>query len=174
MPSATRVMWAKFRATAVTVAALAILSVFIYLLTGGTIFEEKVQLYLYVPDATGIASGTPVRVNDIDVGKVSSVALSGSNNPDRVIRLALTVQRDYLPDIPVNSYAQISTETAIGDKYVDITRGTSPVQISANATVLYKPQPQLLKTLDLQQFEQQLRMVDALLSDIEQGRNRVG
>jgi phospholipid/cholesterol/gamma-HCH transport system substrate-binding protein len=174
MPSASRVNWAKLRVTALVVAAVAILSVFLYLLTGGTVLESKATLYLYMPDATAVGSGAPVRVNGIDVGKVSSVSFSGDNNPNRVIRLVLSVQVEHLSDIPADSYAQISAETAVGDKYVDVTRGRSTDHLQPDGEIPFKAQPELLKTLDLQQFEQQLRDVDATLADIEQGRSRVG
>ena len=158
----------------VAVAAISILAVILYLLTGGTVLEKKTNLYLYISDATGIGPGSPVRVNGIDVGKVESVMLSGSNNPNRVIRVVLTIEQAHLSDIPVDSYAQISTESAVGDKYVDITRGTTTGYIPAGGEVPFKNQPELLKTLDLAQFEQQLRAVDATLSDIEQGKTPLG
>src|ERR1017187_5928546 len=39
---------------------------------------------------------------------------------------------------------------------------------------IYKNQPELLKSLDLTQFTQQLRVVDATLTDLEQGRSQFG
>ena len=91
------------------------------LLTGGSIFTEKAALYLYVPDATGVAQGSPVRVDGIDVGKVGSVALSGSNDPKRVVRLTLSIERNSLAMIPTGSYAELGTDSPVGDKFVDIT-----------------------------------------------------
>ena len=86
MPSPEQVNWAKFRASAVILAALMILGTLVYLLTGGTFLEPKAQIYLYLPDATGVAPGSPVRVDGISVGKVSLVELSGSNEPNRVVK----------------------------------------------------------------------------------------
>jgi phospholipid/cholesterol/gamma-HCH transport system substrate-binding protein len=174
MPSARQITWAKFRVFVVTVVALSILSVLVYLLTGGTLFEAKSALYLYIPDAAGLAAGSLVRVNGIDVGKVRTVALSGSNQPDRIVQLILQIESKYLPSIPAGSYAQIETETAVGDKYINITRGPGAVPTPPNATIPFRAQPDLLKTLDLEQFTQQLRAVSTLLDEIEQGRNPTG
>jgi phospholipid/cholesterol/gamma-HCH transport system substrate-binding protein len=174
MPSARQITWAKIRVFVVAVAALSILSVLVFLLSGGTLFEAKTALFLYIPDATGLASGSVVRVNGIDVGKIQSVALSGSNQADRIVRLTLQIESQYLPSIPAGSYAQIETETAIGDKYINITRGTGGGSTPPNATIPFRAQPELLKTLDLEQFTKQLRAVSALLDDIEQGRNPTG
>lgn len=158
----------------VAVGAVAILGVLVYLLTGGTLLVEKATLYLYIPDATGVGQGTAVRVNGIAVGKVDQVKLSGSNQPDRTIVLTMNVERPFLPDIPVDSTAQISAEGVTGDKYVDITQGRNPARIRSGGTVAYKAAPELTKTLDLQQFAQRLRSVDDTITDIEQGKGFIG
>ena len=84
MPSRRRVTWAKFRVAAVCVVAAVIVGTLVYVLTGGTLLQKKATVYLYIPDATGLTSDSPVRVDGIAVGKVASVDLSGSNKPDRV------------------------------------------------------------------------------------------
>jgi phospholipid/cholesterol/gamma-HCH transport system substrate-binding protein len=176
MPSARQISWAKFRVLVVAVIAMAILSVLVYLLTGGTLLEEKSALLLYVPDATGLGVGSLVRVNGVDVGKVKSISLSGSNQPNRVVRLELSVEREYMVAIPSDAFAQIDSDTAVGDKFVDIdtTQSKSTTPIQANSELTFKPQQDLLKTLDIPQFTQQLRSVEALLDDLEQGRNAAG
>src|SRR3989442_1561007 len=154
MPSAGRVSWAKFRVAAVAVAALIILGVLAYLLTGGTLLEPKVSLYLYIPDATGLAPDSPVRVDGIGVGKVDSVTLSGSNDPKRIVKVTMRVGVDKLKSIPVDSSAQISVENFIGDRYVDITSGTNPNSIRGGGEIVYKNQTDFVKSLDLTQLEQ--------------------
>jgi len=162
------------RVTVVAVAAAAILAALVYLLTGGTLLVEKATLYLYIDDATGVEPGSAVRVNGIGVGKVDHVALSGSDQPNRIIRLSLKVERNHLIDIPADSTAQISSDGVTGDRYVDVTQGRSPGRIRAGNEITFKPAPELTKTLDLQQFTKQLRSMDATLTDIEQGKGLVG
>src|SRR5690349_2986931 len=111
MRSRQRVKWAQLRAFSVCVVAVAILGVLLYLLTGGTLLTEKAALYLYVSDATGVAEGSPVRVNGIQVGKVDRVALSGSRDPKRVVRITLRIERSSLVMIPVGSSAESGTDT---------------------------------------------------------------
>jgi hypothetical protein len=173
MPSVERVRWAEFRVAVVSVAAIAILSVLIFLLTGGALFTERVTLYVYIPDGTGLGKDSPVRVDGVTVGKVSGVSLSGSRDPNRVVKVSLLVDRSTLAAIPRESYAQLSFEDPVGNKYVDITsRGTTPR--APESEITYKEQTDFMKSLDLQQFEQQLRQVDAVLTDIETGTSRVG
>lgn len=174
MPSARRVNWAKFRVSAVCLVALLILLTLIYLLTGGTLFQPKATVYMYVPDATGLTKGSPVRVDGIGVGKVSSVDLSGSQQPKREVKVTITVERERLASIPVDSFAQLSTDTPIGDKFVDITSGRDQNHIAPSSEITFKDQPELMKTLDLSQFQKQLRTLDATLTDIERGKGLVG
>jgi phospholipid/cholesterol/gamma-HCH transport system substrate-binding protein len=173
MPSRQRVNWAKYRVFVVALVSLAILGTLLYLLTGGTLFQHQERLYVYVPDATGLAQGSPVRVDGIPVGTVSDVSLTNSKNPNRTVKVTLAIQQGRLLSIPADSYAEISTESVIGDKYVDITSGRERTSIPPGGTVPVK-EGGLMKSLDLTQFEQQLRQVDAMLTNIEQGKGRVG
>ncbi len=174
MPYPRQIAWAKFRVTMVCVVASLILITLFWLLTGGTLFQKKATLYLYIPDATGLERGAPVSVNGIDVGKVSAVGLSGSNQPNRIVRVSLSVSRPMLHLIPTDSTAQISNETMLGDKFVDVTSGRSPTHIKSRGEIQYQPPTTFVKTLDLEQFEQQLRILDATLRDIEEGRTPLG
>ena len=174
MPSPGRVRWAKIRSIAVAFTALFILGTLVYLLGGKTFFQKKATVYLYIPDATGLLSDSPVRVNGIQVGKVDEVGLSGSSEPLRVVRITMTLTRDDLALIPINSTAQLTNETFIGDKFIDVDKGTSTVPLPPGGELAYKPQLDVLKSLDLEQFAKQMRDLDTLIADIEQGRNRVG
>jgi phospholipid/cholesterol/gamma-HCH transport system substrate-binding protein len=174
MPSARRVNWARIRVAAVCLVALLILSTLMYLLTGGTLLQPKATLYMYVPDATGLVKGSPVRVDGIGVGKVSSVILSGSAQPARAVEVKIQVELERLSSIPVDSFAQLSTDTLIGDKYVDITSGKDEKGIAPGSELNFKDHPELMKSLDLSQFQKQLRIMDATLTDIEQGKGLVG
>jgi phospholipid/cholesterol/gamma-HCH transport system substrate-binding protein len=156
------------------IVALSILGVLVYLLSGGTLFQQKATIYLYIPDATGLGPDSPVRVDGIGVGKVVSVNLSGSMQAQRVVRVVMSIEKKNLAKIPADSYAQLNTETLIGDKFVDVTSGTRPDSLQPNSELTYREDPSMLKGLDLQQFQQSLRAVDAMLTDIETGRGRVG
>lgn len=174
MPSAQHVHWAKFRVTTVSLVAVTILSTLVYLLTGGTLLEQKTTVTLYIPDATGLEPGSPVRVDGIGVGKVRSVGLSGSNEPNRIVKVTMTMERARLASITDDSSAQVASDTLVGDKFVDITSGTGAHHIQPEGEIIFKGSPELLKSLDLGQFQKRVKVIDALLTDIERGRGRVG
>ena len=136
--------------------------------------QPKATIYLYVPDATGLDKNSPVRVDGIDVGKVSKVELTRQKDPNRVVRISVIVERNRLNSITADSFAEISSDSLIGDKYVDITSQTSAAPIRPGGEIRLKPPSTIMKSLDLPQFEAQLKTIDALLSDIEAGRGEVG
>jgi phospholipid/cholesterol/gamma-HCH transport system substrate-binding protein len=174
MPSKAQVNWAKLRVLAVTVAALLILGTISFLLTGGSFLQAKTTIYLYLDDATGLTQGSPVRVDGIGVGKVDKVELSGSNDPQRVVRVSMKVERDRLDSITADSTAQSSSDNPIGDKFVDVTSGVSPQHLPPGGEIKFKGSPELMKSIDLSQFQTQVRAIEKLLDDIEQGRSPLG
>jgi phospholipid/cholesterol/gamma-HCH transport system substrate-binding protein len=174
MKTALRVKWAKFRVAITSIIALAIFSTLVILITGGTLFEPKADLIVYLPDATGLAPGAPVRVDGVDVGKIERVALSDSSEPTRVVRVVMKVERRLLSSITADSTAQPVAETVVGDMFIQITTGKSPQRVEPGAEIPFKGSPDLMTTLDLTQFRKSLDKVDALLTDIENGRGDLG
>jgi phospholipid/cholesterol/gamma-HCH transport system substrate-binding protein len=154
--------------------AVLILITLLYEMFGGLLLSPKTVIYLYIPDASGLTGDSPVTVDGIDVGRVSSVALSHSKDPNRAVKVELQFYRDRLRGVPADSVAQISSDSLIGDKFVDINGGTSPQVLPYGGELTYKDQPELVRSLDLTQFTQQLRLVDATLKDIEEGRSQFG
>src|ERR1035441_738419 len=174
MPSARQVNWAKFRASAVIVAGLLILGTLSFLLTGGTLLEPKTQIYLYLPDATGVAPGSPVRVDGIGVGKVTLVELSGSKEPNRVVKVTMSIERDRLTSITDDSTAETTTDTIIGDKFVDVTSGTGVSHLMPGGELRFKGSGDLMQRLDIAQFQQQMHLIELTLDDIEGGKSPLG
>lgn len=173
MRSQQRVKWARFRVACVSFVALLILGVLLWLVTGGEIFREHTHLYVYIPDATGIEPGSLVRVNGIVIGSVQSIALSGARDPVRIVRLTLKVDRDSLAMVPTGSYADLGIEDPAGDKFIDITsRGRGA--LTPNSEIPYRGPTDVFKTIDFEQFDENLRQMSAVLTDIENGRGLVG
>jgi phospholipid/cholesterol/gamma-HCH transport system substrate-binding protein len=102
------------------------------------------------------------------------VELSGQRDPNREVRITMMIERERLDSITADSYAEISSDSLIGDKYVDITSQRSAAHVPPNGEIRLKPPSNVMKSLDLPQFEAQLRSIDALLADIEAGQSPVG
>jgi phospholipid/cholesterol/gamma-HCH transport system substrate-binding protein len=174
MPSPEQVNWAKFRTSTVILAALMILGTLVYLLTGGTFMEPKAQIYLYLPDATGVTAGSPVRVDGISVGKVTKVELSNSNEPNRVVKVTMTIERDRLTSITSDSTGETASDTLVGDKFIDVTSGTSATHLMPGGELQYKSTGDLMQRLDISQFQKQMQQIELVLDEIEQGKSPLG
>ena len=174
MPSVEEIRLARYRVLFTAIIGLAILATLVILLTGGSLFRAKAVLYLYVPDGTGLAQGSPVRVDGIQVGKVDSVALSSSSDPNRVVRVTMIVDQSNLGSITLDSTAQPAADTLVGDKFIQITSGKSPNRVRPGAEIAFKGSGDLMTSLDLSQFRRNLDQMDVILTDIENGRNELG
>lgn len=162
------------------IVAMTILAVLIFLMTGQkALFVREAIIYTYMDDSAALATGAPVRLNGILIGNVSRVELSGSLEPNRIVRVTMSVPRQRLNDIPVDSVAAISAENVLGTKYINIKMGTSPQRIRPGGE---------LRSLDVREFEEVvqasynviaslnsiLKRVDAVVSQIELGRGTIG
>ncbi|HWB98973.1 MAG TPA: MlaD family protein [Bryobacteraceae bacterium] len=174
MPSAQFVRWAKFRVLALVVSSLTILSVLLSLLVGGHLFRPKAEVRVYVPDASGLAPQAPVRLNGIEVGAIEAVRFSGSSDPNRVVEVVLLIEQDFLREIPRDSVSVSAADNMMGDQYIDITKGKSRETLRAGEELRFQPAPDLMKQIDITQFEAKLRAVDQLLADMQANRNPFG
>ena len=180
MASKQRVAWAKLRVGILATAAMTVAAVLIFLLTGnGTMFEHQALLKTFMADSAGMAENAPVRLNGILVGHIKQVELSRSKNPKRTVEVDMVVPEKYLPEIPEDSQAAISAANLLGDKYINITRGTHPKHVedgSELASLQTQDVPEILAQSSslLSQFQTILGRLDGLLTVVENGQGNLG
>jgi phospholipid/cholesterol/gamma-HCH transport system substrate-binding protein len=180
MASQEKVKWSQLRAGIVASVAIVIAAVLIFLLTGQTgLFQGEFHLKTYMEDSAGMASNAPVRLNGILVGHIGTVTLSGSRDRKRTVEIDMVIQEKYLDQIPEDSKAGISSANLLGDKYINVTRGTHPKhvepggQIEALAT---QDIPEVIaqSSLLLGQFQTIMGRIDGLLAIVENGQGNIG
>lgn len=174
MRTKVRAHWARIRVFFTLVVALSILFSLMYLLTGGGLLKSKVSLYTYFEDSGGMDKDAVVLYNGVKIGKVTSVQLSHLNDPQRAVVVRLSVQRQFLSQIPSDSKSEIVTENFLGDKFIQINRGQSPEPLSENAELGHKPATNVYIRIDLATFAAQLRTIDATLKGIQEGKGDIG
>jgi phospholipid/cholesterol/gamma-HCH transport system substrate-binding protein len=168
---------ANARVAAVIVIAIAISLSFIWLLTGGgtKLFSPHTTLTTFVPDAAGLGKGSEVRLSGIPVGNVTGISVSGSLDPQRIVRVDMTVDTRFLKNIPQDSQAGIRADTLIGDQFISIDEGNSPVPISENATLRSEPIKQAADRADLiKALHDELQQVDDLVSQASTANTQIG
>jgi phospholipid/cholesterol/gamma-HCH transport system substrate-binding protein len=147
------------------IVALSILGYLVFLLSGNTtLFRGTANIYTFMGDSGDLADGAPVRLNGIVVGKVRSVRLSGFNDPQRVIKIDMEIQDQYLSAIPVDSQAQIAAGNLLGTKYINITKGKSPQTV--------KPGDEL-KSVDVAEFQDVVRQSYSAVAALQDILNKL-
>jgi phospholipid/cholesterol/gamma-HCH transport system substrate-binding protein len=174
MPNPHRYRWAKIRIAVVAISAIAVLGVLVYLLSGGTWLHAKAYLTTHTPDSTGLEEGADVLLNGLKIGRVESVELTHSKDPQRIVEMRLKVEAAYLPYMPDDSVASIDSANLLGDEYINITMGRSPQHMRDGAELRFPPPSNFMQNIDLRQFDAQLVTIDKVIQDIQAGKGPLG
>ena len=159
MPAPDKVSWARLKVGVMAVAALAVLALVVFLITGNhPIFESRATLYTYMNDITGLTPGSPVAMNGFNIGQVKNYELSGSYNPQQIVKITLEVETKYLGQIPVDSMTELSAANLLGAKFVNIDKGKSRQTIQAGGT---------LPSLNTQGFEDLVKEGYGVLNSLQ-------
>ncbi len=158
-------------------AATVISLVLMYLLVGGgrDFFARRTTLITYMPDAAGIMPGSEVRLSGIRIGKVERVELSGLLDPRRAVRAEMRVLTRYLTGIPEDSQTDVNADTLVGDQFIDIAEGKSPIPIRENGVLQSEPakgdvdQANLIQTL-----QNNLAQVNLILTNMSSPDSKIG
>lgn len=172
--------WARLKVGIMALFALVILAVLIFLITGQTtIFQSKSLIVTYMDDSAALTEGSAVRLNGILIGKVDKIALSGSNEARRVVKIDLEIADKWFPSIPVDSQAAIGAENLLGTKFINIKKGKSTQTVKAGSEI------QSLDTREFEDVVQQgysllsslqgiLKKVDGIVGQVEVGKGSIG
>lgn len=167
--------WA--RVTILIASAVSILLVICVLIAGSgfSIFQRKVILRTFLPDATGITAKDKVEIDGIPVGRVKSVTLSGSNEPSRVTSVELLVQQKYLSSIPVDSRVEVTADNLLGDKYINIRKGVGHENVKAGDELLVQPTNVNFNPADLvESLQTVLKRANVMLDMIDDPNSALG
>jgi virulence factor Mce-like protein len=90
----------------------------------GLPFVPTYSLKAEVPSAAALVRGNEVRIGGARVGTVDSITTKRNEDGTSVALLGLKLERDQMP-LPKDSTLLIRTKSALGLKYVELTRGRS-------------------------------------------------
>jgi len=180
MPSQAKVRWAQLRVGVMAMVSMAILAVLIFLFTQDKpIWEHYDTIYTFMDDSASLAKGAPVRLNGILIGSVTSIGLSGSREPNRIVRVTMQVEAYRLKNIPIDSVAGIDAENVLGTKFINIAMGKSRVTVEPEGEVKSEASPEIQdlvkKGFGLFDAAQAiLGRLDKIVSLIESGQGSIG
>jgi phospholipid/cholesterol/gamma-HCH transport system substrate-binding protein len=181
MPSPERTRWAQLKVGVMALLALLILAALIILMSGvNPLFRRSTDVFTYLPDSIAMTEGaTPVRLNGILIGKVKKIELSGSTDPNRIVKLTLSIYDESLPLVPVDSQAKLGQQNMLGSRYVNIKKGKSSQTIQAGAEI---PSADTAAIEDLFQqgsstlsaMQGIMDRVSKMLDEIDNGKGTIG
>jgi phospholipid/cholesterol/gamma-HCH transport system substrate-binding protein len=140
MARSKQLTWSELRVGLFVLVGLLVLAVAIFYVTGPGVFGPKYRLKTYLPEVAGLAEGAPVRLDGVEIGNVERISLVPREHgkpPDHMhnIEVVMRLDRNYQKDILTDSVASLVTEGLLGNRYVNIQRGFSGVQIENGQAV---------------------------------------
>jgi virulence factor Mce-like protein len=132
-----------------------IVAVFLaYNANSGLPFVPTYELKAQVPNAANLVKGNDVRIGGTRVGAVTDIA--PKQHPDGSVTAVLTLKMEStVKPLPVDSTVLVRPRSALGLKYVEVTKGTSSQGFADGATIPLRnarPEPveidEVLSTFD--------------------------
>lgn len=180
MPSPKKVAWSQLKVGIMAILALVVLATLIFLLTGAdNPFSEKALLYTYLRDSAAMTDGAGVRLNGILIGKVSAIELTGEKDVDRTIRMTMQIDKNFLQQIPVDSELGFSAESVLGEKFLNIRRGTQAETIKNGGEIKARDDRDFLEIVQsamplLESVQSILTRLDKIVATVEAGKGSIG
>jgi phospholipid/cholesterol/gamma-HCH transport system substrate-binding protein len=100
----------------------------------------KYRLSIFLPNASGLNIGAPVRLDGIEDGTVESVKIADAPvNSDRRIEVGLRILKRHQGEIRADSSAMLLTEGLLGGQFVAIQRGFTGSPIGPGGEIQVPP-----------------------------------
>ena len=181
MPSREEIKWSQLRVGALVVAAVAVLVVLIFLMSGssGGLFSHKLVLRAYFDNASGVKDGAPVTLEGVTIGNVIHVRVVPTHYPFPV-EVTMQVGEQFIRSLHVNSTASIAQAGVLGDSYVDISSahasGPPPAQ---NAELKATGSPSIQDVIrssqdSITEISSLTRKTETLMDSLNSRRGTVG
>ena len=133
MPSRKEIQWSELKVGALVLAAVAILIVLIFLLSGSTggLFARKLTLRTYFDNATNLKSGAPVTLEGVTIGNIARIRIVPQREPSPV-EVTMRIGENYARFLHTDSTTVIAQAGVLGDSYVDISskKATGPAPVN--------------------------------------------
>ena len=169
MPRTRSLAWSELKIGILTIIALGITVLTIFLLTGSRgFFWDRYKLKTQFKSVAGLKSGSPVMVAGVEKGTVTDVELTGE-----VVDVTFEVKKDMQDRITSASRATLGSVSLLGGASVEITPALRGSPIPEWGYVPAGPPPAQFSDLATQANEG-VQRISALVEDIRSGRGTVG
>lgn len=169
MPRTRSLAWSELKIGVMTIVAVVITAITIFMLTGGRgFFWQRYSLKTRFTNVAGLRPGSPVRIAGVDVGTVTGVAFAGD-----LVEVVFEVNKDNRELITTASTAYLGSVSLLGESAVDINPATSGSPISEWGYVPSgRARGQIADVAE--QASTGIEELTSLLRNIREGRGTVG
>jgi phospholipid/cholesterol/gamma-HCH transport system substrate-binding protein len=169
MPRTRSLAWSELKIGVLTITAIVIAVVTIFLLTGGSgFFWQRYSLKTRFTNVAGLNPGSPVRLAGVQVGSVSEVTLVGEQ-----VDVVFEINKKYRPQITTASVAKLGSVSLLGESAVDVTPSSTGTPVPDWGYVTAGKTPAALADMT-DQASQGITELTALIHDVREGRGTIG
>ncbi len=94
------------------------------------------------PDVQGLKAGAPVRMGGIDIGNVEDVGYSTKDGKDTTIYVKFSIVKSEARRIRTDSRVRIATKGLLGDKIIEVTKGSDSAESIKPGSYVESEQPE--------------------------------
>ena len=169
MPRTRSLAWAELKIGLVSLFAVVMAAVLIFLLSGeGGFFWQRYTIKTVFANIAGLKPGAPVRVAGVEVGSVVDTPFVGER-----VEVVMEVSEDQAERITTGSVASLGSVSLLGEAAVDITPSTTGTPIPEWGYVPSGPAAGSLTDVATQ-ASAGIEQITALVQDIRGGRGTMG
>lgn len=169
MPRTRSLAWAELKIGLISVFAIVMTLVLIFLLSGeGGFSWEQYRIKARFDNIAGLKPGAPVRVAGVEVGSVDEITFNG----DRV-EVTMKVNEKHRNLITTESVAVLGSVSLLGEAAVDITAASQGTPVPEWGYVKSGPAAGSLADVTSKATEG-IEQLTAVLADVRAGRGTVG
>jgi phospholipid/cholesterol/gamma-HCH transport system substrate-binding protein len=169
MAQRKELQWAQLRVGLMVTASLVVLVIGIFFISGTVGFLTRTYiLKVYFSEAGGLHNGAQVQLAGIPVGNVKVIKISPYSDPKRAVEVDMKVNRKYQNEIRTDSEASTESAGLLGERFIDISRGTPGHPVVPNGGVLRGHEETDIKEVvqNANDVISNLRVLSAKLNDI--------
>ncbi|MGC2889539.1 MAG: MlaD family protein [Candidatus Acidiferrum sp.] len=184
MAQRKQLTWTELRVGVFVLVGLSVLAAGIFYVTGAGTLGPKYRLVTYLPEASLLSAGAPVRLDGVEVGNVEAIKIAPlspgkvsdrNRNIEVVMRVSTSDQKYILTD----SAASLVTEGLLGNRYVNISRGITGVPLKDGQEVPGHEEKAMTQVVErsadlLGNLQALTEEVQDLINGVKQGKGSLG
>jgi phospholipid/cholesterol/gamma-HCH transport system substrate-binding protein len=169
MPRTRSLAWSELKIGVLTIFAIVIVAITIFMLTGGKgFFWQRYSLKTRFTNVAGLKPGSPVRVAGKEIGTVTEIDFAAEQ-----IDVTFQVNKEIRNLITTESVATLGSVSLLGEGAVDVTPSTRGTPVPEWGYVKTGRTPAQIADIT-EQASQGMAMVNQLVAGLSQGQGTVG